>query len=131
MNQYIFRGKRKDGQGWVEGDLVRYWAYGVLYTCIVDAPTIDELSDLSDYKVDPKTVGLMLFKVGNAKAFEGDYASFDVAAFGEDMPEIKNQKGVIAWVNGCATIGGWNLQHCRNIKLVDNIHDNPELLQKE
>ena len=32
MNQYIFRGKRKDGQGWVEGDLVRYWAYGVLYT---------------------------------------------------------------------------------------------------
>lgn len=133
MNQYIFRGKRKDGQGWVEGDHMHGTGakHGNSYIHPIVSILPQDCHPLDGYEVDPETVGLMLFKLGNAKAFQGDFASFDVAAFGEDMPEIKNQKGVIAWVNGCATIGGWNLQHCRKIKLVDNIHDNPELLQKE
>ena len=143
MREILFRGKRLDGGGWVEGSL---------YSTDTDAFILNALSTYagSDYKqafgdaVDPDTVGQYtgLFDKNGKRIFEGDVLQCGdikcVAAFGEyrhvdkaaDYPNgdvgfhvafvcresaLSKRNDIVFWVrHGDAGVVG-------------NVHDSPEL----
>ena len=130
MNErYLFRGKRKDGQGWIEGDLVhtRTTTQGV----VTEIYTLD-----MSYEVDPETVGQCTgLKDKNGKLiFEGDIVK-GLFNFGLDIMSVCTFKdgafGLTAKQCGAyhfsAFTSLWKVQY----EVAGNIHDNPELLEND
>ena len=127
MDRYLFRGKAViDGK----------WYYGHLST--VDdtgVPVILEPGKENHWlKVIPETVGQFtgLVDKNGVKIFEGDivrYGNF------ERQPEPLVDIGIVEWKDGCFLIDGeyidWVANEYRNreIEVIGNIHDNPELLE--
>ena len=120
-NRYLFRGKRKDGQGWIEGDLVhtRTTTQGV----VTEIYTLD-----MSYEVDPETVGQCTgLKDKNGKMiYEGDvieaYDEIYVNGFGE-------VKGKVFFNDGAFAIDVEDVGYIplyaygeENIEVIDNIH---------
>ncbi|MCM1329974.1 MAG: YopX family protein [Ruminococcus sp.] len=121
---------------WVYGNLIKITAGGVVHAHIYE----------HSGEVDPETVGQftgLLDKNGN-KVFEGDIVHGNV--FGDDWI------GVIVWINRIAGFGvrylhrseptAWENSSMLRLltsfptdefaaEIVGNIHDNPELLEKE
>ena len=129
MNErYLFRGKRKDGQGWIEDDLVhtRTTTQGV----VTEIYTLD-----MSYEVDPETVGQCTgLKDKNGKLiFEGDIIVTDIFNTPEIKYTIAYNKEIAAFIGeyrkGCikyfTTFDGDS--NC--FEVIGNIHDNPELLE--
>ena len=140
MRDILFRGKRTDnyvndksidyaekGAGeWVYGDIIhrRYYKN----TDVVVIRTEDSgFDNYSDYEVDPKTVGQFtgLTDKNGKKIFEGDIAT--------TLPtEDKNL--VVRFDGGGFCLDGLLLRYYRcfgkmAVKVIGNIHDNPELLE--
>ena len=128
-DRYLFRGKRKDGQGWIEGDLVhtRTTTQGVeteIYTL-----------DMS-YEVDPETVGQCTgLKDKNGKLiYEGDIVK-GLFNFGLEIMSVCTFKdgafGLTAKQCGAYHLSAftslWEVQY----EVLGNIHDNPNLLKIE
>lgn len=129
--EILFRGKRVDGHGWVEGGIVLR-ANGQIFI----APIIDA-SQIIISAVDPDTVGQYTGLQDNIgqQIFEGDVLEYEVA--GLNGPEISRAEVVWddgGWYSlrlGCVfpdpladEIASW-------MRVVGNIHDNPETLKEE
>lgn len=125
MREIKFRGKRLDNGEWVYGDLFRM--HGVPYIYPYPAP-----NGWNDYEVIPDTIGQFTgqFDDSGKEIYEGDIVAND---FGNAY--IVNM--AVEW----CTDGYWALHeidgddtmhfvadYLKEIELIGNIHDNPELL---
>lgn len=135
MRDILFRGKTKKGE-WVYGDYVR----------IKDGGNPIKHFIYGKADVIPETVGQftgLTDKHGN-KIFEGDIVvtryqkgdicsigdvQFDSGVFGAEWTAVKENKGMV---------GSWGQPHnlrrfdddiIKNIEVIGNIYDNPELLE--
>lgn len=129
--EILFRGKRKDNGEWIYGDL-RQWSETSMGICDRDLK--------HTFPVRPETVGQFtgLTDQYGAKIWEGDIIrymdddeiSIGVIRFGEYQDF--NIGFNIEWLSPNAVdffrrdIRFWTV--CREITVIGNIHDNPELL---
>lgn len=128
-DRYLFRGKRKDGQGWIEGDLV--------HTRTTTQGAVTEIYTLDmSYEVDPETVGQCTgLKDKNGKLiYEGDIVK-GLFNFGLEIMSVCTFKdgafGLTAKQCGAyhfsAFTSLWEVQY----EVIGNIHDNPNLCRIE
>lgn len=129
--EILFRGKRIDNSEWITG--FYGWSMGEDYIteihCVMPSLTDPggEYSEITK-NVDPETVGQFFFQSGGSKIFEDDFVEFDLVKIDESMPEVKRLSGVVSFKDGRLSIGYYKAEYCKNIKLLGNIHDNPELI---
>ena len=125
MREILFRGKLKKDGKWAEGNLV----VNIRGVCII---TPDETPIGVYGQVDPETVGQFtgLIDKNGKKIFEGDVVQCDKWEFSKNP-----MCGHVGFNNGCFNIRDIKSQNrpaidtCFNIKVIGNIHDNPELLE--
>lgn len=141
MNREIlFRGKRLDNDAWTEGYLFKTWnrTY-LLWGMTGDVPNMVE--------VIPETVSQYtgLTDKNGKKIFEGDIISATaldtgkeqraVVCFGNFIDENNNDEyiGFFIEFDGIkTTITQLSMEECKNrIEVIDNLYDNPELLEVE
>ena len=132
MREILFRGKRKDNRNpWIYGHLHKMDGYGTGYTeygiQVQDIPTSRPWS----VSVIPETVGQYtgLTDKNGKKIFEGD-----IVKYGDTVHNV-----VFEQRNGTAyfglvyspleTLPCGHYQDLRQIEVIGNIHDNPELLK--
>ena len=128
-DRYLFRGKRKDGQGWIEGDLVhtRTTTQGV----VTEIYTLD-----MSYEVDPETVGQCTgLKDKNGKLiFEGDVVK-GLFNFGLEIMSVCTFKygafGLTAKQCGAYHFSAFTSICNVKYEVIGNIRDNPELLESD
>ena len=131
MREILFRGKVKNTNEWQYGDL-RHWtkkSVGIhhqeLYTTL---------------RVIPETVGQYTGLTANGKKiFEGDIVKykntdgikFNGVALTVIGKVVYNEKNASFAVSGKDEIGAKHYDYfpIKNIEVVGNIHDNPELLE--
>ena len=135
MREILFRGKRVDNGEWIEGFYVRIEGAHKIYTGNVDI----YLTPLSDYeereeerhRIVLKTLGQFtgLADKNGVKIFEGDIIIND---------NFPNEEGFVYWKDGAFYAGKkelnemlLNKHHHSTIKIIGNIHDNPELIGGE
>jgi uncharacterized phage protein (TIGR01671 family) len=137
MREILFRGKRLDNGEWVEGFYVKRSdpLFGsVNYHSIL----CDGEGSFHDwFRVAPSTVGQHtgLCDKNGKKIFEGD-----IVKVTDDFGEISSSDcgyGKVIFLDGMWYIDGdvnnglFNLNNVYYIKVIGNIHDNPELLEDE
>ena len=122
IREVIFRGKRTDNGEWVEGSLL-----GIDWC---DKPSTYSIAPNTPvsvfYSVIPETVGQYtgLTDKNGVKIFEGDivdYISSDVIGnpkTGTIIVEDMTDYDTMIYLN-----------HANELKLIGNIHDNPEILK--
>lgn len=133
MREILFRGKREDNGEWVYGFYVRLLdVAGSVHRLYVPADNPDEHNAVFD--IVPETVGQftgLTDKNGN-RIFEGDI----VETFSEDgyslvgYDNIETEFGLKFYsYNSYSGLGRDYMS--REIEIIGNIHDNPELLERE
>lgn len=144
MREFVFRGKPKNEadyeflkkmykdnckDGFIYGSLVV--SHGKYYICIMALCQINSLVDNGNttmFEVIPETVGEYTgLKDKNGKMiFEGDIVTMPKYGGGR-------HKSVVYFKNGKFAVNGSNYNFkdiCpRNMEVIGNIHDNPELLK--
>lgn len=139
MRKILFRAKRKDTGGWIEG----FYACESNHTCIYaelkyrhyiykDVCLDFGLGGLVDFEVIPETVGQYteLTDKNGVKIFEGDIVSISKE---DERGVVRWEDGDAAYVIGCDDnvyllsflVTLWE----RDIEVIGNIHDNPELME--
>lgn len=125
--EYKFRGRRVDTKEWVYG-LPQYSVIGgAIY---ID--TIQSIKNLRYYEIIPETVGQYtgLKDCTQAEMYNGDIVRNDYGHNGVIM--WRNDRFIINWINNKFGYG-FDLDHWainRNIVVIGNAIDNPELLQE-
>jgi hypothetical protein len=142
MREILFHGKRIDNGEWVEGF---YLNYKNVVHYIIPCDYGGYESWTGDFyvhewhRVDPATVGQYtgLTDKNGKKIFEGDIirelngsmdgiqreVCWDEACMNFNCPLIRKH-----WAYGYNACGLWLMQS-KNIEVIGNIHDNPELLE--
>ncbi|MBR1750003.1 MAG: hypothetical protein IJ740_18825 [Ruminococcus sp.] len=132
----VFRGKRKDNGNWAEGSLIHsgnYWAIlqneSELHP--MDMPYLDSETGAIDGKatpVDPETVGEFtgLTDKNGKRIFEGDICHF----YGGEHYIGCWETNLIKKIELCHE-SLWYLGNAEYVEVIGNIHDNPELLERE
>lgn len=135
MNRTIkFRGKRLDNGEWVYGDLEYNRAKN-----IARIHTYDEDGEyLIQHSVDPATVGQFtgLLDKNGKEIYEGDILMLGSSDAG--ICEVKWNESPLAFCIrfyyernlGTRPLGAW-ARDGKNIAILGNIHDNPELLNEK
>lgn len=128
-DRYLFRGKRKDGQGWIEGDLV--------HTRTTKQGVVTEIYTLDmSYEVDPETVGQCTgLKDKNGKLiYEGDIVK-GLFNFGLEIMSVctfeNGAFGLTAKQCGAYHFSAFTSICNVKYEVIGNIHDNPELLESD
>lgn len=137
MREILFRGKRMDTGAWVSGD---YYKQAEFYSTPDEAHFIITSLDALEYdlaleyaKVDPDTVGqyIGVKDRDGMRIFEGDIlrgAMGDMVVFyGEIIGEGYGFQWKSASGGGTESMTGFIDEY----EIIGNIHDNPELLEKE
>lgn len=133
MNREIkFRGKRVDNGKWIYGDLrqpntdkplLQY--YGLVF--------IYRHSDSSMFQVIPETVGQFtgLLDKNGKEIYEGDICLINDIQFDEEESFAIEWEGEMAtFVLSSKTITvTFDVVYARQLEIIGNIHDNPELLE--
>jgi uncharacterized phage protein (TIGR01671 family) len=80
MRQIKFRGLRKDGKGWVYGDLLQWKSRGL---CAIVPQEGNEWSNPFDFEVRPETVGQFtgLTDKNGKEIFEGDVFEYEEGVY--------------------------------------------------
>lgn len=132
MREILFRGKQKDNGEWVYG----YYAYctdgGMLsnriYSSFAESYGTDKL-DVWWFEVIPETVGQYtgLTDKNGTKIFEGDIVEMPAYRGGKHFTTVYFENGKFA-VNG----SNYHFKDIkpRNLKVIGNITDNPDLLEE-
>lgn len=144
MREFVFRGKPKNKadyeflkkmykdnckDGFIYGSLVI--SHGKYYICIMALCQINSLVDNGNttmFEVIPETVGEYtgLKDKNGERIFEGDIVTMPRYGSGK-------HKSVVYFKNGKFAVNGSNYNFkdiCpRNMEVIGNIHDNPELLE--
>ena len=157
MRETKFRGKRKDGGGWVDGDLIHYEKndYRIL-------EQFDGAWDILEtgFEVIPESVGQFtgLKDKNDKEIYEGDICEAEYSDFEGNRGGSQKGIGQVYWddhrgfdlvgkvknienLPGCKAIGVCPVQlmgHRENdgerwgysIEIIGNIHDNPELMEE-
>ena len=118
MRQY--RGKSLKTGKWHYGGLV---GDGFSGWCICN---VNMLGEIEKEKVDPKTVGQYIGSqdLSGKSVFEGDVIKSETGALYQ--VKYKNEYSKFCLCNSTVEMAGWSLS---NVKVVGNIHDNPELMK--
>lgn len=141
MREILFRGKRVENDRWVEGNLVKTKT-GASYILVPSedldiTPTSHMVSFLVCYSSVGQYTGLT--DKNSVKIFEGDVVR---NGYSSNLGEFWNFGNVVYVVNdGCFEICNTEERYLkrltqsqivlRNIEVVGNIHDNPNLLESE
>lgn len=144
MREILFRGKRVDGNGWVEGSLLQSEISTTGYCECTIVGSFAFCNDIDRNDVHPETVGQFtgLLDKNGKRIFEDDI----VSAWSEGY----NHKGRVRWrleaqpsiiiYPAFANQGFWKLHGNRDgdsfignkvddgVEIIGNIHDNPEIL---
>lgn len=132
MREILFRGKRLDNEEWVKGFITSACdCAGRLY--FIEQPALD-LDDCNhSYEVDFTTIGQytgLTDKNGN-RIFEGDICNFsnrsDIDNYGVIVYDAGETEFGIDY--GSTYLGLGRHYHSRDIEVIGNIYDNPELLK--
>ena len=125
MREILFRGKRVDNGEWVYGSLVNA---GVCMIIPQNAEHWGGAEFNIGYIVDPETVGQYtgLADKNGKKIFEGDIAEFDNSQFVVEYFESRMGFG-FAGLKGRGVVSGFTMMDWEHLKIIGNIHDNPEL----
>jgi uncharacterized phage protein (TIGR01671 family) len=120
MREILFRGKRVDNGEWIYGDLLTP-------TDIMNVWEISENTGMGDrYDIDPETVGQYtgLTDKNGKKIFEGDIIKDRFDDIGQIEYKPKSSAFIVKdWETG------YVLWFEKDIEVIGNIHDNPELLK--
>lgn len=142
MREILFRGKRLDTGEWVEGSYLKcrdYLTEEAVHIIAIGATKYPHNEICGCVEVDPATVGQFTgFTVNGTKVFEGDIISvFDVDekhGVTEFIGEVFMDSG--SWLVSQSKTCDWYLHDLRDgrhslieVKVIGNIHDNPELLE--
>ena len=141
MREILFRGKRKDNGEWVEGHYAKpthYLSEEEIHVIFPLDLTLFPYSEFSSYEeIIPETVGQFtgLTDKNGKKIFEGDILSLG----GDPLPHWHDEGDIVeVRYKGCAfdPLDDYD-SDCgtavvaRLCEVIGNIHDNPELLNKE
>ena len=154
-SQYVQRGKRLNGCGWIYGSLLQNEDMSVIvvefeesaYCGIGDCPYTH---GVIGFEVDPETVGQYTGKKDdyNTEICHGDIIDFEFIGFNGDFYS-EMRRGVVKWSEeDCAFVIADNLENVYyddgdlilfgdawrasgDTKVVGNMYDNPELLEVE
>lgn len=129
MREILFRGKHMSGDVWCEGNL----AVRKDGVCII---TPDDTPCGVYGQVDPATVGQYtgLMDKNGTKIFEGDIVRYAI------YPPDQFVYGVVNYKDGVYRIGDQGCALCvcaadgieeYRLKVIGNVHDNPELMEDE
>lgn len=130
MREILFRGKRAENDEWVKG----------FYVCVPDTHYImtgkfDSLTNgiinSEAYKVDPSIIGQFtgLTDKNGVRIFEGD-----IVRYGDTIHRVVfEQRNGTAYFGlvyaACETLPFGHYQDLKQIEVIGNIYDNPELLE--
>lgn len=127
MREILFRGKRLCNNKWMIGSLLCY-EDGDRHICC-------DNFGLNHYRVDPETVGQFtgLTDKNGKQIFEGDILKDDWGKIYKVFYTTKSCSFMVEctvtpneWETGNYRIGeAW----CETVRVIGNIHDNPELLE--
>ena len=148
MREILFRGKRLDNGEWVEGFYVRadlHWhEKGIHNDWIVCSACANGgwLALCKRHPVDPSTVGQYTGLTANGKKiFEGDIVKykntdgikFNGVALTVIGKVVYNEKNASFAISGKDEIGAKHYDYftVKNIEVIGNKWDNPELLEDE
>lgn len=135
MREYLFRGKRKDNEEWVYGDL---WCnpYGKRVVCIVSP--INNQGTTGGNEVDTETIGQYtgLTDRNGTKIFEGDIIDFpdcsdSYYSCGHGVVQYDVDETEFAIMYDSYYRGLGRCYHSRDVEVIGNIYDHPELMKGE
>ena len=126
MREILFRGKRTDCGEWLEGNLVQPFRGNQLSSCGIMP------KDPKAYcrRVIPETVGQFtgLTDKNGVKIFEGDIIQSLESSVTGLVQWFPEHSAFMVWCKSANEVGF--LYECAYIiKVIGNIHDNPELLK--
>ena len=145
MKEILFRGKRTDTGEWVEGAYYKrthfYGDSSIRHYIIRSTEDLDYDQALEYYEVVPETVGRLIVcpyydKFTDEKLFEGDIVEVYERRYRTIDPFTPTHslcRAIIVdehtiTVDGCHY---WRTQDTKTVKVIGNIYDNPELLDKK
>lgn len=128
MREILFRGKAKDTEKWIYGDLLQYADTAQIWkqtdngkwNCVVDPETVCQYTGLTD-------------KNGR-KIFEGDIVSYIDGYFSESGFVESDCVGKVVWDNDevCYLVTGRlsveSYEVLTDCYVIGNVFDNPELM---
>ena len=134
--EILFRGKRVDNGRWVEGSfaILEHFYYGkpTHYILTGKCDYYDQTGkvDYHPVEIDPETVGQYtgLKDKNGVPVFEGDIVEFDDGRFVVEYFDSRMGFG-FSGLRGRGMVCGFTMTHWEHLKIIGNIHDNPELME--